>query len=95
MTTNITEIENRLWGAADQLWANSGLASARVFTPCAGVDVPTLCGSEVCGDGAGVARAGKGRVKTQGDHQVGFSGGGRVTCCCRVWSAGRLGSTDC
>src|SRR3990172_4999638 len=37
MTTNITEIENRLWGAADQLWANSGLAPREFSRPVLGL----------------------------------------------------------
>ena len=37
MTTNITEIENRLWGAADQLWANSGLRPQEFSRPVLGL----------------------------------------------------------
>ena len=37
MTMNITEIENRLWGAADQLWANSGLAPREFSRPVLGL----------------------------------------------------------
>ena len=37
MPTNITEIENRLWSAADQLWANSGLRPQEFSRPVLGL----------------------------------------------------------
>src|SRR5712691_8184966 len=33
----IQEIENRLWGAADQLWANTGLRPSQFSTPVLGL----------------------------------------------------------
>jgi type I restriction enzyme M protein len=33
----IREIENRLWSAADQLWANTGLRPSQFSTPVLGL----------------------------------------------------------
>ena len=37
MATDLTELQNRLWGAADQLRANSGLRASEYSTPVLGL----------------------------------------------------------
>lgn len=37
MNTNLTDIENRLWSAADELRANSDLRTSEYFTPVLGL----------------------------------------------------------
>ncbi|MGB7398297.1 MAG: type I restriction-modification system subunit M N-terminal domain-containing protein, partial [Candidatus Macondimonas sp.] len=37
MSADLVAIENRLWAAADQLWANTGLKPAEFSTPVLGL----------------------------------------------------------
>ena len=37
MASDLAAIENRLWAAADQLWANTGLKPAEFSTPVLGL----------------------------------------------------------
>ncbi len=37
MASDLVAIENRLWAAADQLWANTGLKPAEFSTPVLGL----------------------------------------------------------
>src|SRR2546421_353773 len=37
MATDITDTENRLWAAADKLWANTGLKPSEFSTPVLGL----------------------------------------------------------
>jgi type I restriction enzyme M protein len=34
MASDLVAVENRLWAAADQLWANTGLKPSEFSTPC-------------------------------------------------------------
>ncbi len=42
MQPNLTELENRLWDAADELRANSGLKASEYASPVLGLDLPAL-----------------------------------------------------
>ena len=37
MASDLAAVENRLWAAADQLWANTGLKPAEFSTPVLGL----------------------------------------------------------
>ena len=49
MTSSLTEIENRLWDAADELRANSKLKSSEYSVPVLGPYLPPLRRSSVHG----------------------------------------------